>query len=182
MRSVKWVARKQWFVTGSDDMLVRVYNYNTMEKVQVFEAHSDYIRCVAVHPSAPFVLTSSDDMLIKLWDWDKKWSNTMVFEGHTHYVMQVIFNPKDPNTFASASLDRSIKVWGLQSAQPHFTLEGHDKGVNCLDYFTGGEKPYLLSGADDKTCRIWDYQSRTCVQVLDGQHCLGPTLLRANTA
>ena len=34
------------------------------------------------------------------------------------------------------------QVWGLQSAQPHFTLEGHEKGVNCLDYFTGGEKPY----------------------------------------
>jgi hypothetical protein len=21
---------------------------------------------------------------------------------------------------------------------PNFTLEGHDKGVNCVDYFTGG--------------------------------------------
>jgi hypothetical protein len=28
-------------------------------------------------------------------------------------VMQVKFNPKDTNTFASASLDQSIKVWGL---------------------------------------------------------------------
>ena len=30
--------------------------------------------------------------------------------GHTHYVMSVTFNPKDANTFASASLDKSIKV------------------------------------------------------------------------
>jgi coatomer subunit beta' len=30
-------------------------------------------------------------------------------------------------------------------------LEGaHEKGVNCLDYYVGGEKPYLISGADDK--------------------------------
>ena len=28
-------------------------------------------------------------MHIKLWDWDKKWTCTQVFEGHTHYVMQV---------------------------------------------------------------------------------------------
>jgi hypothetical protein len=21
---------------------------------------------------------------------------------------------------------------------PNFTLEGHEKGVNCVDYFTGG--------------------------------------------
>jgi WD40 repeat protein len=37
----------------------------------------------------PYVLTSSDDMLIKLWDWDKGWACVQVFEGHSHYVMQV---------------------------------------------------------------------------------------------
>lgn len=81
-------------------------------------------------------------------------------------VRQVIFNPKDPNTFASASLDRTIKVWGLSSPNPHFTLEGHEKGVNCIDYFTGGDKPFLISGADDKAVKVWDYQARTCVQTL----------------
>ena len=49
-------------------------------------------------------------MLIKLWDWDKKWQCSQVFEGHTHYVMQIVINPKDNNQFASASLDRTIKV------------------------------------------------------------------------
>ena len=65
-------------------------------------------------------------------------------------------------------MDRSIKIWGLQSTQPCLTLEGHDLGVNCIDYSTGGEKSYLLSGADDKTCRVWDYQDGTCVEVLVG--------------
>ena len=31
---------------------------------------------------------------------------------------------------------------------------------------TGGDKPYLISGADDKTVKLWDYQARTCVQTL----------------
>jgi len=110
VRSAKFIARKQWVVAGADDMFIRVYNYNTMDKVKVFEAHTDYIRCVAVHPTLPYVLSSSDDMLIKLWDWDKGWVCTQIFEGHSHYVMQVTFNPKDINTFATASLDRTIKV------------------------------------------------------------------------
>lgn len=54
-------------------------------------------------------------MLIKLWDWEKKWSCSQVFEGHTHYVMQIVINPKDNNQFASASLDRTIKVHLLSS-------------------------------------------------------------------
>ncbi|XP_025082598.1 coatomer subunit beta'-like isoform X2 [Pomacea canaliculata] len=168
VRAARFVARKNWIITGSDDMKVRVFNYNTLERVQEFEAHSDYLRSIAVHPTQPFILTSSDDMLIKLWDWEKKWTCTQVFEGHTHYVMQIVINPKDNNQFASASLDRTIKVWQLGSTTPNFTLEGHEKGANCVDYYTGGDKPYLISGADDRLVKIWDYQNKTCVQTLEG--------------
>ncbi|KAJ4450940.1 Coatomer subunit beta' [Periplaneta americana] len=168
VRAAKFVPRKNWIVTGSDDMQVRVFNYNTLERVHAFEAHSDYVRCIAVHPTQPYLLTSSDDMLIKLWNWDKQWSCQQVFEGHTHYVMQIVINPKDNNTFASASLDRTVKVWQLGSSTPNFTLEGHEKGVNCVDYYHGGDKPYLISGADDRLVKIWDYQNKTCVQTLEG--------------
>ncbi|KAI4879428.1 hypothetical protein NFI96_017230, partial [Prochilodus magdalenae] len=197
VRASKFVARKNWVITGADDMQIRVFNYNTLERVHMFEAHSDYIRCIAVHPTQPYILTSSDDMLIKLWDWEKKWSCSQVFEGHTHYVMQIVINPKDNNQFASASLDRTIKscvvqpsadgaaqtgglmedttarcwvsqVWQLGSSSPNFTLEGHEKGVNCIDYYSGGDKPYLISGADDRLVKIWDYQNKTCVQTLEG--------------
>jgi coatomer subunit beta' len=182
VRTGKFIARKQWVITGSDDMFIRVYNYNTMERVATFEAHQDYIRSLAIHPTQPYVLSSSDDMLIKLWDWEKGWQNIQIFEGHTHYVMMLAFNPKDPNTFASASLDRTIKIWNLGSPTPNFTLEGHDKGVNCVEYFIGGDKPYLVSGADDKTVKVWDYQNKTCVQTLEGHThnvsvvCFHPTL------
>uniref|UniRef100_A0A4W5PBH7 Coatomer subunit beta' n=1 Tax=Hucho hucho TaxID=62062 RepID=A0A4W5PBH7_9TELE len=166
VRVAKFVARKHWVIAGADDMQIRVFNYNTLERAHMFEAHSDYIRCIAVHPTQPYILTSSDDMLIKLWDWDRKWVCGQVFEGHTHYVMQIVINPKDNNQFASASLDRTIKtllffgpwllqVWQLGSSAPNFTLEGHEKGVNCIDYYSGGDKPYLISGADDRTVRVW---------------------------
>ncbi|XP_028320988.1 coatomer subunit beta'-like isoform X2 [Gouania willdenowi] len=168
VRMVKFVARKHWLIAGADDMQIRVFNYNTLERVHMFEAHADYIRCIAVHPTQPYILTSSDDMLIKLWDWEKKWVCSQVFEGHSHYVMQIVINPKDNNQFASASLDRTIKVWQLGSRTPNFTLEGHEKGVNCIDYYSGGDKPYLISGADDRLVKIWDYQNKTCVQTLEG--------------
>jgi len=63
-----------------------------------------------VHPSEPFFLTSSDDATIKMWDFEKGFSLARVFEGHSHYVMKVCFNPRDTNIFASASLDKTIKV------------------------------------------------------------------------
>lgn len=168
VRAAKFIPRKNWIVSGSDDMQIRIFNYNTLDRVHSFEAHSDYVRCIVVHPTQPYILTSSDDMLIKLWNWEKSWTCQQVFEGHTHYVMQIAINPKDNNTFASASLDRTLKVWQLGASTANFTLEGHEKGVNCVDYYHGGDKPYLISGADDRLVKIWDYQNKTCVQTLEG--------------
>lgn len=35
VRCVKFVPRKQWIVAGGDDFNMRIYNYNTMEKVNI---------------------------------------------------------------------------------------------------------------------------------------------------
>ncbi|CAK9440054.1 uncharacterized protein LODBEIA_P41540 [Lodderomyces beijingensis] len=169
VRTGKFIPRKNWIVVGSDDFQIRVYNYNTGEKVTQFEAHPDYIRSIAIHPSKPYILTSSDDLTIKLWNWEHNWKLEQVFEGHQHYVMSVNFNPKDPNTFASACLDRTVKIWSLGSSQPNFTLVAHDtKGVNYVDYYPQADKPYLITSSDDKTIKVWDYQTKSCVATLEG--------------
>ncbi len=36
-----------------------------------------------------------------------------VYEGHSHYVMGIAINPKDTSLFASACLDRTVKVWSV---------------------------------------------------------------------
>ncbi|KAK4391062.1 Coatomer subunit beta'-2 [Sesamum angolense] len=138
----KLIARKQWVVAGSDDMFMCVYNYNTMDKVKVFEAPTGYIR---------------DGCALKY------------LRCHSYYVMQVNFNRKDTNTFAGASLDHSIKIWNLGSPDPNFSLDAHLKGVNCVDYFVSGDKPYLISGSDDHTAKNrFGIIRQSCIQTLEG--------------
>ncbi|KAK6912097.1 WD40 repeat [Dillenia turbinata] len=168
VRSAKFIARKQWLVAGADDTFIRVYSYSTGEKIKEFEAHKDYIRCLAVHPTLPYVLSASDDHLVKLWDWEKDWECIQTFEGHSHYVMQVAFNPKDTSIFASASLDGTSKIWNLGSPNPISTLGGHSKGLNCVEYFSGSNKSYLITGSDDQTAKVWDCETKTSVQTLEG--------------
>ena len=59
VRCAKFISRKNWIVTGSDDMQIRIINYNTKDKVHSYDAHSDYIRCIVIHPVQPIVLSSS---------------------------------------------------------------------------------------------------------------------------
>ena len=34
--------------------------------------------------------------------------------------------------------------------------------------FFAGDRPFLLSGADDRLAKVWDYQTKACVQTLEG--------------
>lgn len=74
------------------------------------------------------------------------------------YVKNVVELPSEKQGRTLTGRCSSLKVWQLGSSSPNFTLEGHEKGVNCIDYYSGGDKPYLISGADDRLVKIWDYQ------------------------
>jgi coatomer subunit beta' len=111
VRCARFIARKQWIVVGADDTKLRVYNYNTAEKVKTIEEHTDYIRHIAVHPTLPYILSCSDDDTIKMFDWEKNFVKVNSFQDHEHYIMQLAINPKDVTMFASASLDKRIKIW-----------------------------------------------------------------------
>ncbi|ODV96815.1 hypothetical protein PACTADRAFT_65370 [Pachysolen tannophilus NRRL Y-2460] len=169
VRTGRFIARKNWIIVGADDFQIRVYNYNTGEKVTQFEAHPDYIRAIVVHPTRPYVLTTSDDLTIKMWNFENNWKLEQVFEGHQHYIMCLAFNPKDPNTFASACIDRTVKIWSLGSSVPNFTLVAHEtKGVNYVEYYPQSDKPYLITASDDRTIKVWDYQTKACIATMEG--------------
>jgi hypothetical protein len=44
--------------------------YLTLQQINAWEAHTDYIRYLEVHPSLPYVLSCSDDMSIKVKCWN----------------------------------------------------------------------------------------------------------------
>jgi coatomer subunit beta' len=139
-----------------------------MEKVKEWEAHSDFIRCIVVHPKDPFILTSSDDQTVCLFDSDKNFALVRTYEEHKNFVMRLAINPKDFNMFASASMDQKIKIWSFTSSNSHLTLDGHSKGVTTVSFCPLNDKPYLASGSDDKTIKIWDYTNKHCIFTFDG--------------
>jgi len=56
VRSAKFISRRHQFVAGSDDCRLRIFDFDSFELVFEWEAHSDYIRYIQVHPSLPYIL------------------------------------------------------------------------------------------------------------------------------
>jgi WD40 repeat protein len=67
-------------------------------------------------------------------------------------VNSVAFSPGG-NYFISASDDRSIKLWSIQSQKEVSTLVGHSDCVNSVTFSPNGK--YIVSGSNDCTFKFW---------------------------
>jgi coatomer subunit beta' len=45
------------------------------------------------------------------------------------------------------------------------TISGHKGSVNAIDFYKG-DKPHFATGSDDKTVKIWDYQTKQCLATI----------------
>mmetsp|Transcript_60005 Transcript_60005/g.141984 ORF Transcript_60005/g.141984 Transcript_60005/m.141984 type:complete len:296 (-) Transcript_60005:55-942(-) len=146
---------KELIVSGSDDCHIRVHDLSSLRLEKAFVAHDDFIRSLSVHATLPLLLSTADDKLAKIWD-TTTWTPRGTYSGHTHYVMQGTWNPTKPNSFATAGLDGTVRLWVMGGASE--VLQGHQRGVNCVAFGVDGT---LVSGADDGTVRIWDTETKT---------------------
>ncbi|MFI0261010.1 hypothetical protein ACH4OW_18480 [Streptomyces sp. NPDC017056] len=88
------------------------------------------------------------------------------FTGHTGVVNAVAYS-NDGHTLATASVDRTVKLWDAGTTNHMFaTLVGHTGAVYALAFSPDGRT--LASAGDDGTIRLWDVASRRSLAVLAG--------------
>src|SRR4029079_8384320 len=75
-----------------------------------------------------------------------------VFRGHAGVVNDLAFS-RDGKTLASASDDRTIRLWNVETGRGTL-LEGHTDEVWRLQFSPDGS--ILASGSKDRTLRLWN--------------------------
>lgn len=86
-----------------------------------------------------------------------------VFRAHTGGINAVVFAP-DGKTIATASDDRTVRIWPLEYGEPT-VLEGHTDEIWAAAYTPDGKR--LATGGKDKAVRLWDIAKGTST-VLNG--------------
>ena len=86
-------------------------------------------------------------------------------EGHSSWVDSVAFS-HDSKQVASASYDRTVKIWDAATGECLQTLEGHSESVYSAAFSHDSKQAASASG--ERTVKIWDAATGQCLQTLEG--------------
>lgn len=103
------------------------------------------------------LVSGSDDFTLFLWypESDKKPISRMT--GHQQLINDVKFSP-DARLIASASFDKSIKLWDGKTGKFITSLRGHVKAVYQIAW--SADNRLLVSGSADSTLKVWNIQNK----------------------
>lgn len=86
----------------------------------------------------------------------------LTLEGHEAEVYCVKYSP-DGNRIATASFDKTVKLWEAGSGKLLLTFAGHQGKVLTLAFSPDGRA--LLTGSEDKTLKLWDVPGEGAVSL-----------------
>eukprot|EP00884_Botryococcus_braunii_P005211 jgi/Botrbrau1/14691/Bobra.0108s0047.1 len=98
------------------------------------------------------LISASDDHTMYLWEPRKSEKPLVRLSGHVQIVNHVSFSP-DGRWLASASFDKSIKLWNGVSGAFVATLLGHVGPVYQAAW--SSDSRLLVSASKDSTLKVW---------------------------
>ncbi|QRV95997.1 WD repeat and SOCS box-containing protein 1 [Ceratobasidium sp. AG-Ba] len=113
----------------------------------------DKVCGLAVTPENTRVIAGCGQNVV-VWDIHTGQKVLGPLQGHSSTILSIAVSP-DGRSFASGSMDRTIRIWdvegGLAMLQP---LTGHTGWVRSVRFSPDG--CLVVSGSDDSTIRFWD--------------------------
>ncbi|KAG6667993.1 PH-interacting protein [Carya illinoinensis] len=126
-----------------------------MQNIKRLRGHRNSVYCAIFDRSGRYVVTGSDDRLVKIWSMETAYCLASC-RGHEGDITDLAVSSNNA-LVASSSNDCTIRVWCLPDGFPISVLKGHTGAVTAIAFSPKPNSVYhLLSSSDDGTCRIWD--------------------------
>ncbi|XP_066587087.1 notchless protein homolog 1 [Prorops nasuta] len=111
------------------------------------------------------LVSGSDDFTLFLWSPEKEKKPIARMTGHQQLINDVKFSP-DGRIIASASFDKSVKLWEGNTGKYITSLRGHVQAIYSIAW--SADSRLLVSGSADSTIKVWSMKTKKLCQDLPG--------------
>ncbi|MCJ1423010.1 hypothetical protein MMC29_000891 [Sticta canariensis] len=136
-------------------------SWSTQDQISAHETH----RSIGVLSEKATSDKTTEQLSSQLANHTYYWERTMELESHSNGVWGVAFSPEGKQ-IASASFDRTIRLWDSATGAARSTLKGHSGGVRAVAFSPDGKQ--IASASDDQTIRLWDSATGAARSTLKG--------------
>jgi len=126
--------------------------YSRLSVTKKIYGHKAFVFCVNVDPSGRWIVTGSDDSLLKLWN-ARTGELCRTFRAHELMITDIAID-KSGKYLLSCSVDSTTRLWDLETGRNVAVLNTHSKSVNSVDFEP--DELLTITAADDGACCIWD--------------------------
>ncbi|HEY9691784.1 MAG TPA: caspase family protein [Oculatellaceae cyanobacterium] len=130
-----------------DSLQKVVYGVNERDRIKA----KNQVIGLSVHPQGKIIAYSVYQDGITLANLAEKTSKKLL--SHTDWVRNVRFSPNG-QLLASASFDKTVKLWKVNTKTLYKTLKGHQDAV--LDVSFSSDNKTVASSSKDGSIKLWD--------------------------
>lgn len=122
------------------------------------------VSSVALSDDSQYVVEGRWDNRVYVWSLADLSQSANVLRGHRGFVNDVAISPAS-SMVASASSDKTVRLWNIETGKLIQTLEGHQHSVTAIDFSPNGQ--LVASGSRDHTVKLWNTDTGELVQQFD---------------
>jgi U3 small nucleolar RNA-associated protein 13 len=187
-----------WLVTGAKDNTARLWRLDPENEsytcAAVLTGHAESLGAIALPHSIPqessaaytdplshppaYIVTGSQDRTVKRWDITREMKQKLrakyTRKAHDKDINAIDIDPSG-TLFASASQDRTVKIYSATEGEAIGVLRGHKRGVWTVKFApkdsqvpSSGNKGLIATGSGDKTIKVWSLDDYSCLLTLEG--------------
>lgn len=149
--AVAFNRNSQEIATAGKEGWLKLWQTSDGKRVSRWKAHENNVRCVKYHPNNQQLATAADDGTIRLWQLPP--SEVRESKPHNAAIRELALS-HDGRFLATASEDKSVKLFQTSDGKEIKSLGGFENNVTCVDVARNNSQ--IAAGGDDQKVRIFN--------------------------